>query len=162
MHEMEYGDVVPMGGFRHIGATTLPKESYQHWLDIQISVAKPLETAEALEVTSAPTHGRRFAKALEGKDYSLTRLTPAAFHRFDTSLILDREQNEVWGFRYLQSPIFTEALRKTIGATIGTAGRISLMAKSLFFSPPAKDIRDQNQVLHRAYLSPLEINPGLI
>jgi hypothetical protein len=150
-HEMEYGDIIPLGGFRHLGATRVPREEYQDWLDIPIAVYHPLDTAEALEVASAPTHGRRFSRAVEGRDYSVTRLTSTAFHRFDNSLILDRQQNEVWGFSVLQSPLFTELFRKAVGVTVGTAARVHEAVRTYFSPPPGADIRDRDSVLFCSY-----------
>ena len=115
--QMEHGDPVPEGGGSHPGTTGYDK-ARDSWLVPHIRIFRPLETAQALSMTTLTTHGRRIATAREGEDYTLEHLTPADLAEFDHSWFLRGRVRQLFGYRVLVSPRISEIARKTIGCII--------------------------------------------
>ena len=114
----EYQDFVPQGGPEWIGVSAqyrLDKE----WLDLQGTVFRPLPSAKHIDITTMPTHGRRFLLITteEAKhEYQATPLTPNELYEFKTAYWLPLELRSKFGF-HVTTPRMTEELRRTVGGT---------------------------------------------
>ncbi len=117
----EYGDPVPLGGDAHLGAHDF--KTGMEWLHTRFRVFKPLETAQALEITTTPTHGRRMGGATEGRDYKVTHLTPEQMQQFDESwnpFGKDRTMmTKTFGYRLVHSKWIAEKVRQGVAAFRG-------------------------------------------
>lgn len=111
--QCEYGDPIPDGGQSHLATTAY--DTQDTWLHPTIRIFRPSENAEALSMTTLPTHGRRTATAVEGKDYSQTPLTPADLAEFDHAIWLSRRIRQVFGNKFLLSPKINECGRRILG-----------------------------------------------
>jgi hypothetical protein len=112
--QLEYGDIFAQGGGSHLGTTGHVPED-ESWLKQKNYVFIPQEDAEALCITTLPTHGRRIGEAEEGKDYIIVPLTPSELYQFDHALWLTKDLRATFGYRVLQSPVLTECFRRFVG-----------------------------------------------
>ncbi len=117
-HQFEYGDFVPEAGESHLGTEDYHEEIDSEWLDVQIQIFRPLESAHALPITTCPTHGRRIGQATPNFDYELRNLTPKQLSEYDHAWVLSGDLKETFGYRILLSPTITEIARRSIG-TVG-------------------------------------------
>jgi len=115
-HQLEYGDFVPEAGESHLGTADFHEDIDSEWLDVQIQIFRPLESAHALPITTCPTHGRRIGQALPNFDYELRNLTPGQLSEYDHAWVLSGDLRETFGYRILLSPTITEIARRSIGA----------------------------------------------
>lgn len=116
IHRFEYGDFVPQSGGSHLGSTFVEEDKNQSWLNFSASVFRPLATARAKDIiTPGSAHARRKGLATEGRDFTLTELTPQKLKEFDHALWLRSELQRAFGFKVLRSPEAAEAIRRTLG-----------------------------------------------
>ncbi len=123
-HQFEYGDFVPQAGGSHLGTNGYDKKEDASWLDFRARVFRPLPTAEALSITSAPTHGRRIGTATSGKDYVTTNLTAGEVYQFDHSYFLNGSLANVFGYVLLRSPKVTEQVRQLAAKLLYPVNRL--------------------------------------
>ncbi len=114
IRQFEYGDIFAQGGGTHLG-TSGYRDDDAVWLDEQNYVFKPHDEAEALAITTLPTHGRRMGGAIQDQDYTLVPISPSELYEFDHAWWLSSDLQKIFGFRILQSPEFTERFRKLVG-----------------------------------------------
>lgn len=112
--QFEYGDFIPQAGEMHLSATNLPENMYKSWLEIDNTIFRPLDSANAKAIITAPTHGRRIGLAQEGIDYSITSLTPKDLYEYHSCIWLPQELQKIFGYRFFNSPILTEQMRRII------------------------------------------------
>lgn len=117
-YQFEYQDFVPQGGPELLGVSS----HYSHdkeWLEVTGTIFKPLPTAKHLDITTMPTHGRRFLH-IDPKEsiheYEATNLTPFELYEFKTAYWLPLELRRKFGY-HVTTPRMTEELRRTVGGT---------------------------------------------
>lgn len=152
--QMEYGDFVPQSGEEHLGATELPDYVFSEWLKTDIKVFRPLDTAIQKEISTAPTHGRRIGLAKEGIDYQLTSLTPKQLLDFDKAWWLNTDQQNIFGYKIINSPKFSEGFRRSIAVIRIPLGNTVKNIWEWASPPRGSEIRDKEGALHVAYQSP--------
>lgn len=113
-HQMEYGDIVPLGGQSHLGTNGYDPQLDAGWLSVPVQVFKPIEDADAMAIRTMPTHGRRIGHATEGTDYTLTKLTANKLYNFDHAWWLTGDLLKTFGYKFARSPMLSEAARRTI------------------------------------------------
>ena len=134
IHDFEYGDFVPESGHSHLG-TTAYTEKDTKWLDVQSHVFRPLETANALEITTLPTHARRPKVCVPGVDYTQTPISPETLRQYDHNWIMTSELVNLFGYRLLRSSKITEGVRE-IAAIITRPFMILAEAINNYLFPP--------------------------
>lgn len=151
-HQMEYGDPVPMGGSVHLGATTRFDRLYKNWLELDVRVFKPLDTAEATCITTAPTHGRRVGKGKEGRDYKFTHLTARELHKYDNNINPFGEGNrllrDVFGYKILHSRRGVEAFRQGLATVRAPIQRRIRDIWKKVVPERGDEMRDENGAFH--------------
>lgn len=123
-HQLEYGDFVPQAGGSHLGTNGYNDIEDSPWLDFKARVFRPLPSATAQSITTAPTHGRRIGTAAPGIDHVTTNLTPRELYTFDHALLLTGNLANVFGYAIFKSPIITEKARKIIARALYPVNRI--------------------------------------
>ncbi|MBS0656006.1 MAG: hypothetical protein JSR46_09530, partial [Verrucomicrobia bacterium] len=111
-HDFEYGDFVPEGGNSHLGTTGYVEELDADWLDEEITIFKPSETAQDPDITTHCTHGRRTGKALEGRDFTVKKMSVQELSDFDHSWWMTADLIETFGYRILRSSKIAEYVRE--------------------------------------------------
>ena len=114
IHQFESGDFVPEAGGSHLGTTDFHPWKDQRWLDSNITVFRPLKTATALSIVTAPTHGRRIGTAVAERDYVITEITPSDLAEYDHSRWLSGRIAKIWGYRFFNSPRTSEMVRRNV------------------------------------------------
>lgn len=118
LRQFEHGDIFVQGGGTHLGTTGYCEEEDAVWLEQYTYVFKPLEGAEALTMTTLPTHGRRIGGAVRDKDYALFPITPKELYDFHHTWWLSSKEREIFGFRIFQSPMGMEKFRRVFSRLI--------------------------------------------
>jgi|GEM_PF-4030616 len=118
LYQCEYQDFIPQGGAAWLG---ISKETHTDadWLDITGVLFKPLSSAQSKEITTLPTHGRRFRHLTpeEAKtEYEALPLSVQELHAFKDAYWLPLELRLKFGF-FVTTPRLSEAIRQRIGGT---------------------------------------------
>jgi hypothetical protein len=128
-HQLEYGDIVPQAGRRHLGTSGYTDEDAS-WLHFNAYVFKPNiyerpYPAKALPIVTLQTHGRRIQEAVEGPaaDYVRTPVTPHQLVEFHDSWWLPGDLRTTFGFSLLNSPLVSEKVRCTAGKIFSPLGK---------------------------------------
>lgn len=140
-HRFEYGDIIPLAGESHQGTTGYDKEMDEEWLTMDVHVFKPLEEAKALEILTAPTHGRRIGQAEESRDYTMMPLSPADLWTLDHAWKLNPRLRFAYGFPVVLSPKLVEVSRRFF--SFGSRPILYLMDIVYNYSTPEKVPRDK-------------------
>ncbi len=129
-HQLEYGDIVPQGGERHLGTTGHTDED-DSWLRVNAYVFKPNiydapQTATALPIITLQTHGRRISEAVEGEgqDFVRTPLTPQQLVDFHDSWYLPSDLHRLFGYPLLISPYISEKVRRVVAGVFSPLGQL--------------------------------------
>lgn len=117
LRQFEHGDIFVQGGGTHLGTTGYQEEDAV-WLEQCNYVFKPLDGAEALTMTTLPTHGRRIGGSVRDKDYILFPITPKELYEFHHTWWLSSKQQVIFGFRIFQSPMGVEKFRRLLSRLI--------------------------------------------
>ncbi len=118
VHQFEYGDFIPEAGGSHLGTTEYHQWKDKQWIKDTITVFRPLKTAKALSIVTAPTHGRRIGTAVLERDYTLTKISPLDLQEYDHSWWLRHRIGKIWGYRFFNSPRTSELVRKNFSRLI--------------------------------------------
>jgi len=110
-HQLEYGDFIPESGESHLGTTGYDPATDSLWLDQNITVFRPLTTAQALGMTTLPTHGRRTGFSVEGRDFVQQSLDVNLFQQYDHDWWMSQQLIDIFGYRILRSSKVTEFAR---------------------------------------------------
>lgn len=106
--QLEYGDFVPESGQSHLGTTGWDPAIDNVWLEHNVTLFRPLETAQAIGITTISTHCRRTGMAILGRDYTETTLDVPLLQQFDHSWWLPQRVNVLFGYRLLRSAKLVE------------------------------------------------------
>jgi hypothetical protein len=118
-YQFEYQDFVPQGGPAWLGVAK-ESESDADWLDLTATLFKPKSTAKDLDITTLPTHGRRFLhipKEIAKREYQVIPLNAQELYAFKSSVWLPLELRKKFGY-HISTPLLTEKLRKNIGGSV--------------------------------------------
>jgi hypothetical protein len=107
--DFEYGDAVPLWGESHLGTN-----GNTDWIESDIQIRRPVEGSRAPEITTAPTHLRRFGLLRAERDYTVTKIAPKDLYAFDHAWLLTGKQRHTFGLRFLTSPKLVELARRII------------------------------------------------
>lgn len=125
VHRFEKGDIVSQGGESHLGTNGYAKDKDDSWLEIDISVFSPLETSEALAITTMPTHGRRFGRTIADIDHRVAKVTAEELYRLKHTIIVPKSIQETFGSsRVLRSPVVTDFIRRMVGRVVSPILRV--------------------------------------
>ena len=120
-YQFEYQDFVPQGGPCWLGISEASEQDWD-WLDLTGVLYQPMPSAKSKEITTMPTHGRRFhhiAQPDQPNEYKLVPLTARELYEFKNAWWLSSDLRQKFGF-HITTPRLTEDLiRKPIGGTIG-------------------------------------------
>lgn len=106
--QMEFGDFIPEVGESHLGTTGYNQALDSIWLNMQQVVFRPEQSAQSLDITTMPTHGRRTGNATEGLDYTQTTLSVPELSEYDHDLWMPESILDLFGYRILRSSKLSE------------------------------------------------------
>lgn len=111
--QLEYGDFIPESGQSHLGTTGWDPAKDNAWLELNTTVFRPLETAQALPINTISTHGRRTGMAIEGRDFTQTTIDVPLLQQFDHDWWMSEQLIDLFGYRILRSAKLVEFGRLT-------------------------------------------------
>jgi hypothetical protein len=116
-HLFEYGDFIPQAGDCNLGTTGYMEGIDSKWLDFSASVFRQTATTRIHELAAqnTKTHLKRIGKAAEGKDYTLTFLTPKELWDYHHTFFLRGRLGRAFGNTMLRAPKILESIRKKVG-----------------------------------------------
>jgi hypothetical protein len=117
-YRFEYQDFVPQGGPTWLGVSEKGDEDAD-WLQLTGTLYQPLPTARTPEITTAPTHGRRFLHTDPTGEYRIVPLSAQELYDFKHSLWLSLDLRAKFGFLLTTPRLTEELIRKPIGGTLG-------------------------------------------
>lgn len=139
IHRFEKGDIVPQGGESHLGTNGYSKDKDDSWLEMDASVFSPLETSEALPITTMPTHGRRFGRTLEEIDHRVTKVTAEELFKLKHNIFVPKEIKETFGdSKIFKSPIVTDWLRRIVGRVVSPILRVAELVTERIKNTPGE------------------------
>lgn len=148
-YQFEYQDFVPQGGPTWLGISQDGLFDTD-WLDLNGTIFEPRPTANDIDITTMPTHGRRFhgvPGSARYKEYKKTMLTIRQLFEFKTSYWLSSPLRKLFGYHITTPRLTEELLRKPIGGTIGYAW-FWLNKKWADWRKPPSGKRDDNGIVY--------------